>query len=375
MDTNPSPDLALDQQLRSQVEQLRSQFPQTGDIYREVCILLFFRYGVTPTANKLYQLVRKGSMSAPTQALTLFWKDLREKSRVRIEQPDLPDALRQTAGELVSGLWGNAQSLAQQSLAVFRQEANAAMLEAQSGQAEAEEQQKRLNQELVVAQQNHAAAVEQNQSLGQQLAAAAAAGTRLEAELAREREAKEQLQQALDATRADLEVSRHNLKAVTGELESTRQQSQATQERLTADITLLNTTILRAETRFMEEKSRLSDLLDQARTKSDHLQKEIESIRLASAAAAEQYRLEASKLHQESGQLRQQLGILQGTLQGVNAQREELSSELRDLRSQQSVLAGEVRASRAEAEIWKGQAHSLEEKLATLSGPGEQHPA
>ncbi len=36
-------------------------------LYREVCGLLFFRYGVTPTANKLYSLVRKGSMGTPAE--------------------------------------------------------------------------------------------------------------------------------------------------------------------------------------------------------------------------------------------------------------------------------------------------------------------
>ncbi|GAB3552032.1 hypothetical protein GCM10027343_37040 [Noviherbaspirillum agri] len=53
-------------------------------------MLLFFRYGITPTTNKLYQLVRKGSMSAPAEALNKFWEDLRDKSRVRIEHRDLP---------------------------------------------------------------------------------------------------------------------------------------------------------------------------------------------------------------------------------------------------------------------------------------------
>lgn len=61
-------------------------FPDTQALYREVCVLLFFRHGITPTANKLYQLVRKGSMSAPTEALRTFWADLREKSRVRIRK-------------------------------------------------------------------------------------------------------------------------------------------------------------------------------------------------------------------------------------------------------------------------------------------------
>lgn len=50
---------------------------------REVCALIFFRYGITPTGNKLYQLVRKGRMRASAKALATFWSDLHEKSRVR----------------------------------------------------------------------------------------------------------------------------------------------------------------------------------------------------------------------------------------------------------------------------------------------------
>lgn len=67
-------------QLIAEIEKLREQFPNTQDLYREVCTLLFFRYGTAPTANKLYQLVRKGSMSAPAEALNKFWSDLRERA-------------------------------------------------------------------------------------------------------------------------------------------------------------------------------------------------------------------------------------------------------------------------------------------------------
>ena len=84
--------------LQADIEALRPRFPDTQDLYREVCAILFFRYGITPTANKLYQLVRKGSMSAPAEALSKFWENLREKSRVRIEHPDVPEALRDIAG-------------------------------------------------------------------------------------------------------------------------------------------------------------------------------------------------------------------------------------------------------------------------------------
>ena len=63
----------LDHQIALEIERLRGQFTETQELYREVCVLLFFRHGITPTANRLYQLVRKGSMSAPAEALRAFW--------------------------------------------------------------------------------------------------------------------------------------------------------------------------------------------------------------------------------------------------------------------------------------------------------------
>lgn len=48
--------------IHADVETLRQSISETQELYREVCTLLFFRYGITPTANKLYQYVRKGSM-------------------------------------------------------------------------------------------------------------------------------------------------------------------------------------------------------------------------------------------------------------------------------------------------------------------------
>jgi len=49
-------------EIQADIDALRGRCSDTKDLYREVCALLFFRYGVTPTASKLYQYVRKGSM-------------------------------------------------------------------------------------------------------------------------------------------------------------------------------------------------------------------------------------------------------------------------------------------------------------------------
>ncbi|NOQ65253.1 MAG: hypothetical protein GQ582_12140 [Methyloprofundus sp.] len=112
----------LEGQIQEEVDNLREQFSHTRDLYREVCALLFFRYGITPTTNKLYRFVRKGSMSVPTEALNNFWKELREKSKTRIEQPDLPEDLGNMAGELMAKVWSKSQLAAHESLAVLRSE-------------------------------------------------------------------------------------------------------------------------------------------------------------------------------------------------------------------------------------------------------------
>src|ERR1700693_6430509 len=102
--------------LAAEIDRLKVEFPKTRELYRAVCALLFFRFGMTPTANRLYQLVKRGSMSTPTQVLGEFWTELREKSRVRIDHPDLPADLQAAAGELVATLWTRSSTAAHDAL-------------------------------------------------------------------------------------------------------------------------------------------------------------------------------------------------------------------------------------------------------------------
>ncbi|WP_042315638.1 DNA-binding protein [Paraburkholderia terrae] len=117
--------------LENDIEALRERISDTQTLYREVCGLMFFRYGETPTANKLYQLVRKGSMSAPAKALRDFWDEMREKSRVDVGQPDLPAEVAAAAGALAAQLWRLSLRAADDSLAELRVDAQAAVDAAQ----------------------------------------------------------------------------------------------------------------------------------------------------------------------------------------------------------------------------------------------------
>ena len=137
-----------EQQLQAEVNVIKTQYPETKDIYREVCVLLFFRYGITPTANKLYQYVRKGSMSAPADALNKFWLELREKSRVRIERPDIPENISNLAGDLIANLWNEAQKAAQAGFSELVDNATAEILKYRL-QSEVAEQKSKENRQLL----------------------------------------------------------------------------------------------------------------------------------------------------------------------------------------------------------------------------------
>src|ERR1700687_5190767 len=111
--------------LTAEIDRLKAEFPKTRELYREVCALLFFRFGITPTANRLYQLVKRGSMGTPTDVLAEFWRTLREKSRVRLERPDLPPDLQAAAGDLVVALWDKSTAAAHAALEELRSELEA----------------------------------------------------------------------------------------------------------------------------------------------------------------------------------------------------------------------------------------------------------
>lgn len=95
----------VETEIQSEVAALKARFSETKSLYREVCALLFFRHGITPTANMLYQYVHKGSMSVPAEALAKFWEDLRQKTAVQIDHPGLPDNLKPIAAEAIKGIW------------------------------------------------------------------------------------------------------------------------------------------------------------------------------------------------------------------------------------------------------------------------------
>jgi hypothetical protein len=294
--------LANEKQLLADIEQLREQFTQTQDLYREVCALLFFRYGITPTANKLYQLVRKGSMSAPADALNKFWEELREKSRVRIEHPGLPDALKAAAGDLVATLWTTAQTQANETLTHFQAEAQIAVTEAKLALMSAEADRETAIQSRQETQTAFDQANERIEALGLQVAATNATNASLASQL----------------QEAKAEISLH-----TQRFEDARRDFAAELEKRHASIQL-------AEERHRAVEARALLEIDRERTAASKLQKELEACRVAEKKSVELLQSETAHLQRQLGDMRQKIGTLEGSLQAITLSRDALASELHD---------------------------------------------
>jgi chromosome segregation ATPase len=295
-------DTPAEAQLLADIEQLRDKFPNTQELYREVCTVMFFRYGVTPTANKLYQYVKKGSMSAPAEALSKFWDNLREKSRVRIEHPDLPEEIKTSAGELAATLWTLAQDKAKASLREYEAEARASVMEAKTAQAQAETQRDALRTENDKAQSDLAQARGQVGALQQQLAADGAARAMLEAQVAQ----------------GQSDIAAH------------RQANESARQYFAAEIEKLRSEAQLAEERYRSAEKRALLEVDRERSTAARLQKEIDDARAEAAMALGQHRQETQALQQQVGDMRQHVGMLEGQLQAAKANGERAMRDFQD---------------------------------------------
>ncbi|WP_316157557.1 DNA-binding protein [Cupriavidus sp. BIC8F] len=317
----PAADLDLtDAALQADLAELRGRFPETRALYREVCGLLFFRYGVTPTANKLYSLVRKGSMGTPAEVLQAFWQELRGRTRVTIDHPDLPEALKEIAAGAVQTIWQAANEAATGELATLRAEARHAVSAAEA--------------ERDAARTETAAAREEVAALSAQLAEARQAHEAVQAALAAER-------QGHAATQARLEAGRAELDAAGRQLAELRTQFSTELERAREQVTLAQERAEASERRALRE-------LDAERTARQQSERTAEALRGELVAARSEARDAAVAQAEVRARLEAQAAALADRLAAAEqAQRK----AVHDLDAVQAELgAGQRRAERAEAE-------------------------
>lgn len=292
------------------VERLRTQFPQTKELYREVCRLMFFSYGMQPTANKLYQLVRKGTMATPSQAVNHFWSELRDKKRLDVEQPGLPDSLREFASEALSALWKGALEVAKQNY--------------QSKQVEIDGNH-HANQHAVGQYKSQLKVLEQRCALQQR-----------DLDNARKQLQEEEKRRLIDSqilvTHKESLVTLQNEKAA---LEGTLKNIS---DQFTAEINKLHAALKLADDRYNKLESKASVELDRERQRAYKFEVEISDLKKALAkehAAMKSQTLKNQKLVNE---LSQNISLIKAQLKDSQRQQLMASNKLKQIERKKMLL-------------------------------------
>jgi chromosome segregation ATPase len=299
--------MSTETEILAEVESLKARFSETKSLYREVCALLFFRYGITPTTNKLYQYVRKGTMSTPAEALSKFWDELRSKARVEIEHPDLPEELKATAAEAIAGIWQQAIATARGELEVLRIGARAELDQAKRELQEAKaavEVERARNEELSSSMRT---ANETAQSVRTELEAERRAHTgtaarlqEVQAQLGQAREQQQRLQEGFSTELAKVRdaVAQADQRAAAAERRALMEVEQERQARSKAD---KQADVMRGQIATLEAQERQKGLANAEAT--TRLQAQCETL----AAAAQRRASENESLQHQLSQLRDQL--------------------------------------------------------------------
>lgn len=183
-----------DQRIREDVRALAVQHKDSRRLSREVCRLLFYRYGETPNANRIYNLTRKGSLTTISEEVASFWQGIREQTQAHIPCPGLAVDAAERLGSFVTGLIADIELRLNGELDVHRQaaqdEVRSLRLELQSAREASAALQEAAHRQKMEFQKQLTSAQDQMAGLQQQLAREAATSALLRDEtLAWERRA------------------------------------------------------------------------------------------------------------------------------------------------------------------------------------------
>jgi len=335
--------MSTETEILGEVEALKGRFSDTRALYREVCALLFFRYGITPTTNKLYQYVRKGTMSTPAEALTKFWDELRSKARVEVDHPDLPPEIKTLAAEAIAGVWRQATEAARSELAAIRMELQA--------------DQERARYEVAQAQ----SATNQALATVDQLRAQVAAGNEAAAQVRSELEAERRIHAGTNARLQELQA----------QLEQSRAQQQRLQEGFSADLAKAREAVQAADKRAAAAEKRSLLAIDQERQAGLNAAKLVEALR-AQASAAEARERQAALEHAEAiARVQAKLDSAQANEKAAETAQKALGQELRSTREHLQASQQEATRHRTEAQT----VQALLNRLNVSAAPPPGKPA
>lgn len=116
-----------DAEIRKAVADLATKYVGRADLSRETAGLLFFRYGIYPSAGLVHSYTRHGSMTDIAKDVQAFWQGIRETAGTKLNAstalPTIPESFVTQAGGLLEQMWLAASKSAEEALDAYRAEA------------------------------------------------------------------------------------------------------------------------------------------------------------------------------------------------------------------------------------------------------------
>lgn len=258
--------MKIEQQIKEEIATLRESGASNDELIREAIHQIFYHIGETPTQARVLDMVRspgKSPGATTVQArLNAFWVDLRKRTNTPLSCPDVPPDVLAAFERTVPNLWLAAQTAAQDSLAVFRQEAESEVAEARTLAAQARSEVETLADMARAAAQRESKAVEQAGEM-----------TRLMNEANQSRESTERDLAACHAAHSETltQIEEWKKEAISAkeETEHVRKEADAREDRLRAEYDL-------RVAKLHKEMSKLESLLTASQETVGHLRVEID---------------------------------------------------------------------------------------------------
>lgn len=270
----------------------------------------------------------------PAEALAKFWDELRNKARVEIDHPDLPDGIKVVAAEAIAEIWRQATAGARGELLALRVESQADQESANQARAQAEQ------------------AAAQSQAVVEQL----------RGEMKAAHESMSQVRNELEAERRAHAGSMARLQELHTQMEEARAQQQRLQEAFSADLAKAREAVDTADRRAaVAEKRALLEIEQerQARSKADKL---AEALR-AQVTQGEARERQAALEHAEGmARLQAQLDVAHAAHKALQQAAEAQDRELRTMRDQ-------LLTSQQEATRYRTEARTVQSVLDRLTTP------
>lgn len=333
--------------VQADIDALRERFPRTTDLYLEACTVMFFRHGITPTANSLYQLVRKGSMSVPTQALRDFWSDLRKRARVDLQHVDMPDQIKESGGRLIGEIWAIAREAADASLSAMRQDALAELEEARADNARLKDQAAQLSASL-------------SHTKVQVAAVEAIMGT---------------LQEELSTSRANQLEESSKLTDAYANLQRVRDQVDTMAKVHAEELNMVTGRIVQAEHRYADLEKRMLMEVDRERTAAVKLQKQFDAERRAAASRIEEMQAQVLEAQFRLARQGQELGSFVTKAELLAEERDRAVSYAEKSGSLRAAQESELAAERAKVAELRRQLEAAYMPSKSISRKSRQDPA